>query len=198
MLTQFRQATSYAVRGKNKVVPFVSALHCGGFPSAVLRAIPERVVNSPKSKSVRACAHIGLEVHKGLPPFANGNAACAIVLEPSILGVLASAKHGNPAPISAGSFSPPSLSVAYPSGITKFGIGNSPSVLQTVIRHSIGLFNVVLAVGARPQPALTAIISNLWKTSTKITNFAAPCCESWRLTDWVGGCCIQAAAPILQ
>jgi hypothetical protein len=71
-------------------------------PAAVAGLVIAIVVDAVKSGSGWAYAHIGEEIYKGEPPFANGDAPTSVALPPIAFLVETSGLHGRPRTIGWG------------------------------------------------------------------------------------------------
>ena len=71
-------------------------------PAAVSGLVISVVIDAVKPHARRRLAHVGEEVLEGEPPFADRNAAGAVIREPSVIRIAASLDHRRPASVGRG------------------------------------------------------------------------------------------------
>lgn len=100
MTTPFCDSTSNTINLNPVIIPAVDGLLIIGRPSAITRLIVAAVVDALQGVEWRRFrAHVGKEVVKALPTFADGNAAPAISWVLRSFGILAALLHGAPRPV---------------------------------------------------------------------------------------------------
>lgn len=116
----FGQLFGLAVVGKYNCVSAISGLLLSRCPAAVLRFVSSIYVIALKSHCGRALAHVGQEVLKRHPSFANLDSPSAVVAVVAVVIVQASIFHGLPSAISSRDFSGPAVAVVNRVGASHF------------------------------------------------------------------------------
>lgn len=80
---------------KHRASP-VNGLLFAGSPSAIVRRVTARIINSVKRHAFGFSAHVGKKTFERLPPVAHGNSATAVISEFATTWVLASLTDSTP------------------------------------------------------------------------------------------------------